>query len=231
MKDYKFVVDRYRYGKCLEKEKKELKIYFNDRKFAIVESFFQSEINFSNCEESPFVKGLRSVVLCETDYFELTGNAYTLVAKPSTTIIIDEMDQSDEAICEIDTNKLYKAVLDWEKEVNHFYKNEKRIERIDEKVDETITKYMSNNYHMTEKCIKDNLIKLNRHEDIKNELCLTLIKGYILGEKALCVEGYTAEKLENETYLTTLGAYNYLVFLRENPSEAKKLLMEGLPRK
>lgn len=43
--------------------------------------------------------------------------------------------------------------------------------------------------------------------------------------------GYTAERLITEYNLSPLGAYNFLVYLREEPENALKDLSTGLPRK
>lgn len=43
--------------------------------------------------------------------------------------------------------------------------------------------------------------------------------------------GYTAEKLFNEYNLSPLGAYNYLVYLAEEPQQALQDLQDGLPTK
>lgn len=43
--------------------------------------------------------------------------------------------------------------------------------------------------------------------------------------------GYTAEKLSNEYNLSPLGAYNYLIYLAEEPQQALQDLKDGLPTK
>lgn len=45
------------------------------------------------------------------------------------------------------------------------------------------------------------------------------------------VHGYTAEELNRDYNLSPLGAYNYLIYLRDNPEEALAYLKEGLPVK
>lgn len=45
------------------------------------------------------------------------------------------------------------------------------------------------------------------------------------------VEGYTAKRLADETILTSLGAFNFLIYLREEPKEALADLKAKLPRK
>ena len=47
----------------------------------------------------------------------------------------------------------------------------------------------------------------------------------------ISIEGYTAERLVTSTYLRPVGAYSYLIYLREKPKEALEDLKRGLPRK
>ncbi len=49
-------------------------------------------------------------------------------------------------------------------------------------------------------------------------------------EDAYTVEGYTAQDLFETTYLTEIGAYNYLVYLKEHPKEGLEALAKGLPK-
>lgn len=50
-------------------------------------------------------------------------------------------------------------------------------------------------------------------------------------ENAVTVCGYCAEELNRSYPLSVLGAYNYLIYLREHPEEAIADLKKGLPRK
>ena len=232
MIDHRYEIKTYKYGKNSEKSKRELHVHFSDEKYAILETFLESEIAYSSIEESLFATGLKSVLSGEKDYFELTGNACTLEAKKDITTIFDAL--APDGIgdyCEISTSVLLDLIEEWDKLIEKKNRSDKESEELSAKVDSHIIKYMKDTCNMTEKQIAENMNKLNRHKDIKNELCLTLIKGYILGDKALVVSGYTAEQLEKNTYLNTLGAYNYLIFLRENPEKALDLLNRGLPRR
>ena len=48
---------------------------------------------------------------------------------------------------------------------------------------------------------------------------------------SVAVEGYTAKRLMNETILTPIGAFGYLVYLREKPKEALADLKANLPHR
>ncbi|MDU1413524.1 MAG: hypothetical protein E6929_11990 [Clostridium sp.] len=72
--------------------------------------------------------------------------------------------------------------------------------------------------------------KLLNHPDIFKSFY-----NYVLNEEfpedSLSVEGYTARQLYESTYLEPIGAYNYLIYLRNNPKRAIMNLKKGLPRK
>lgn len=54
---------------------------------------------------------------------------------------------------------------------------------------------------------------------------------FILDEYAEAYSGYTAKRIATETDLTVLGAFNYMVYLKQKPDEALANLKNGLPRK
>lgn len=96
--------------------------------------------------------------------------------------------------------------------------------------DEIILDYLMNKCKMSEKQAKENLGKLRRHEDIYTEL-VYYISHNDFKENPICIEGYSAEQLYKTTRLEIIGAYNYLIYLREKPEEALRDLNAGLPVK
>ena len=98
-------------------------------------------------------------------------------------------------------------------------------------IDSFLSDYMFYESNMSEKRIKANIDKLNRHEDIKFELYETLIYEKFPVAGAITVCGYTAESLKNTTHLSILGAYNFLIYIREDEKNALDDLKKGLPIK
>ena len=94
-----------------------------------------------------------------------------------------------------------------------------------------IEDYMRHEVNMSDARIEKNIDKLNRHEDIEMELYETIMYEAFPVQGAVKVQGYSAEELKNKTRLTTLGAYNYLIYLREEPERALDDLHKGLPLK
>lgn len=47
----------------------------------------------------------------------------------------------------------------------------------------------------------------------------------------ITVEGYNAKQLNKNTHLSVIGAYNYLIYLREDAKNALNNLRKGLPQK
>ena len=77
------------------------------------------------------------------------------------------------------------------------------------------------------------LIKFDKHSDIAGEFYEGM-KGNTFcfnDNKPIEVEGYTAKSIFDNYPLSELGAYNYLIYLRETPQEALLDLKKGLPRK
>lgn len=88
-------------------------------------------------------------------------------------------------------------------------------------------------FNMNQKVTIQMLMGLEKYPDLFEEF-----KQGMRGDKfqfhksgQISVEGYTAERLHDEYPLSELGAYNYLIYLREDPKNALKDLKNGLPRK
>lgn len=75
------------------------------------------------------------------------------------------------------------------------------------------------------------LLKLSKYTDIYSEFTDVIKYGkWVNKHTAISVEGFTAEQLNSNYPLSLLGAYNYLIYLRESPEEALEDLRKGLPR-
>lgn len=94
-------------------------------------------------------------------------------------------------------------------------------------------RYMRNQYGLSELRAIENLEKLAPYYEIMNEFQYTCNTGRMVedDEKPVTIQGYTAKKLVDTTYLNPLGAYNYLIYLDKKPNEALAALKAGLPRK
>jgi len=75
------------------------------------------------------------------------------------------------------------------------------------------------------------IAKLETHKDLLFEFFEVIETDEFVDKNAIEVEGYTAKRIKETTYLTVLGAYNYLIYLRNNPKEALADLKKGLPRR
>ncbi|MGI6249582.1 MAG: hypothetical protein ACOYJX_09375 [Acutalibacteraceae bacterium] len=98
---------------------------------------------------------------------------------------------------------------------------------------DSVFSYFVNELGKSEKRAAEMLQKLARHPDILAEFAVW-VKMRTFPEKedgAIEVEGQTAKTLFESTYLEPIGAYNFLIYLREKPEEALADLKKGLPRK
>lgn len=118
------------------------------------------------------------------------------------------------------------------KKGNPNYKREETITTNNNK--EKIITYLINVLKQKEKIALSYYEKFNQYEDIVNEFA-NCISGeqFNYSDDGIVVEGYSAKSLKEKVgnKLSDLGVYNYLIYLRENPNEAKKDLAAGLPVK
>lgn len=98
-------------------------------------------------------------------------------------------------------------------------------------VDSYLKDFMKYECGMSDKNISSNMDKLDHHQDIKRELYETVFYRKYPYSAEIKVCGYSAKQLYEETYLSVLGAYNYLIYLREEPQKAITNLEAGLPKK
>ena len=67
---------------------------------------------------------------------------------------------------------------------------------------------------------------------ILNEVKYFALNNKFVPEKhCVKIRGYSARDIYEKTYLTEIGAYNYLIYLEKNPEQALENLRKGLPRK
>lgn len=99
------------------------------------------------------------------------------------------------------------------------------------KRENAIKEYLVDKCQMSPKRANDSYEKLKKHSDLLNEFYFFVQNGRFKSFYPKTSEGFTAQQLFETTYLSPLGAYNYLIYLRENPKEALEDLRKGLPRK
>ena len=98
--------------------------------------------------------------------------------------------------------------------------------------DKQILNLLKTDFRMTEKRAVLAIKKLQTHQDIYDEFVMVATtKKYASNDRAIVIEGFTAEKLNSDFPLSVIGAYNFLIYLRENPKDALEDLRKGLPRK
>ncbi len=93
-----------------------------------------------------------------------------------------------------------------------------------------IKQYLKNVIQLNDYRITQEYDGIHEHQDIESEF-VKYIQNDFENIDMIIVEGYSVKKLVDEFPLSVLGAYNYLIYLRTNPSEALLDLQKGLPRK
>lgn len=126
----------------------------------------------------------------------------------------------------MDSDEMYnsiKALDKWYAD-NYRNKSEAVLRR------EQIRNYLLSDGGLSERRADMAISKLARHKDIYLEFSEYVAKK-AFPEEGISVAGYTAEVLNQNYPLSPLGAYNYLIYLREMPEKALADLKAGLPTK
>ena len=90
--------------------------------------------------------------------------------------------------------------------------------------------YFHTNFQMTDWEFNQTWKNLIKNFRVLNEVKYYSLTGnFVPAADAYWAYGYTAEELFNNTKLNVIGAYNYLIYLCENPDEALDYLAKGLP--
>ena len=91
-----------------------------------------------------------------------------------------------------------------------------------------IINYLMNEKKSSEKVAKTIAEKFQKHDDIKTELIYWLDNRIFKDSDLVFVEGYNAKSImELNPKFDVIGAYSYLISLRDNPQQAKKFIEEG----
>ena len=94
-------------------------------------------------------------------------------------------------------------------------------------------RFIENKYGYSNDRARKMAEQISKHKSIFEEFLNYVYIGKMRKKDRthVVVCGYTAEKLSNEYNLSPLGAYNYLVYLAEEPQQALQDLTDGLPTK
>ena len=96
---------------------------------------------------------------------------------------------------------------------------------------EQIFEYLVEKENQTPKLASQMCDKFEKHPDIMKELVEYINTEMFTEVNPVTVEGYTAKMLKETTYLKPVGAFNYLIYLRNKPEIALDKLRKGLPLK
>lgn len=156
----------------------------------------------------------------DNDFGEWEINA---VYRNAQIIIVGEREHSEIGIIYPEDRKLnFLPLLSEIETATYRYNN----------CDKQVLSILMDEYEMTEKNAVITVKGLQAHPDIYEEFVIAITTGkYADDSVAVRVEGFTAKALNTNYPLSPLGAYNYLVYLREAPKDALEDLKKGLPRK
>lgn len=104
-------------------------------------------------------------------------------------------------------------------------------EELEAYYDGLLKNFISINSSLSEKRIKKMIKNLKIHYDLYAEIIDYLLAGNVYERTLISEQGYDVKRLCKDYKLSIVGAYNYLIYLRQKPKEALAKLKKGLPRK
>lgn len=131
-------------------------------------------------------------------------------------------------INEDEFDRVQKEEITMESVVNYY--DNRGLCSVDELRNSLIKDYLCTVSDYSEKRLNSIITKLIAHKDIYFEF-YDFVLYEQFPEDAIVVEGLSAQQLAANYPLSPLGAYNYLIYLREMPEKALADLKAGLPTK
>lgn len=92
-----------------------------------------------------------------------------------------------------------------------------------------IVEYILHRMKLSQTRAEKSYEKIARYADIRKEFYQYIMDDEVFPSNPIKVEGFTAHHLTTNYPLSVLGAYNYLIYLREMPDKALADLKAGLP--
>lgn len=102
---------------------------------------------------------------------------------------------------------------------------------LDKYYDGLLKIFIVNNSSLSEKRAEKMIKSLKIHLDLYAEIVDYLLADNIFKRPLVLEKGYDVNRLCSEFNLTIVGAYNFIIYLREDPKNAIADLKAGLPRK
>lgn len=90
--------------------------------------------------------------------------------------------------------------------------------------------FLQKRFNMSGKTSENTWNDLKTRFDILNEVKYFALDGHFVPDKDCCnIQGYSAQDIYNKTYLTEIGAFCFLIYMRCHPEQANKYLKDGMP--
>jgi len=161
--------------------------------------------------------------------FKNQVNAFGILDVPGNTTVVFVTDAERGSICNSfrfdNEEKAFARLL-------QFVEREQYIGWVHQTLDHfpDLSGYLAENYGYGRQKAEKAVAYLMQVEYIACEFVYFIEHGTFVPPHLACVfEGYTAQRLYEETSLTVLGAFNYMVYLKTKPQEALENLRKGLP--
>jgi len=93
-------------------------------------------------------------------------------------------------------------------------------DELESSYDKLVSRFIKDNSELSDTRVEKMLKNLKIHYDLYSEIVECFLAGNIYKKKLIEVEGYDVKELCSKYNLSIVGAYNYLIYLREEPKKA-----------
>lgn len=189
--------------------------------------------SFMGCEAVVFSKDMIHVIKQALDepneLHGFSGNIYYMEIINGVASFGNDIDEEDKRpLVQVEIHDLPTLMEQWLSDVK-FLKTQ--MKQLPEKLP-LITAYLKKEYRYTDKKAADAVKYLMQAREIAVEFVYYIEHGEFIPEKyASNFHGYTAKKLSQSTFLSLLGAFNYMIYLKTKPTQALSHLKKGFPRR
>lgn len=197
---------------------------FSDKSLEILASFM-------GCEAVAFSKDTIHVIKQALDepneLYGFSGNIYYMEIIHGIATFGNDIDEEDKRpLVQVEIHDLLTLMEQWLADVKFL---RTQMKQLPEKKT-LIAAYLKMEYRYTDQKAAKAVDYLMQAREVAVEFIYYIEHGEFIPEKyANNFHGYTAKRLYQETFLSLLGAFNYMAYLKRKPQEALSYLKRGLP--
>lgn len=198
---------------------------FQDKSLKMVGQFLAIEGN----NFMPNIQEAINFALGTGGSFEFAGNIYHMSIHKGVATFTNAIDDTDPMPrAQISVSDLKDLVEHWIPDVRFLSSCMKQLPA----KTAFIKEYLEKKYNYTEQRAADVVEYLMQAREVAVEFVYYIEHGEFIPERyASNFHGYTAKQLNNKPFLSLLGAFNYMVYLKTKPERALAHIEKSFPRR